>query len=45
MDDKKKKKYIIPEAEIIELSTGDIITWSNGGEFPDDWEGEDWEVA
>ena len=43
MDDKKKKKeYVQPEANIIEFATDDIITFSNGGEFPDTWTGEWW---
>ena len=28
MDDKKKKKYMIPEAEIVDFSSEDIITAS-----------------
>ena len=33
MDDKKKKKYVIPKAEIIEFNNvDDIITASDNGE-------------
>ena len=31
MNDKKKKKYVIPEAEIVSLANEDIITLSNNG--------------
>ena len=41
MDDKKnKKKFIIPEAEIVELSNGDIITMSTTDEEAG-WDGEE----
>ena len=30
MDDKKKKKYVIPEAEVINFNNEDIITLSAG---------------
>ena len=30
MDDKKKKKFIIPEAEVIDFHNNDIITLSDG---------------
>ena len=41
MDDKKKKKkFIIPEAEIIEFKNDDIITLSTGETA--NWEGEEW---
>ena len=30
MDDKKKKKYVIPEAEILDFANDDIITLSTG---------------
>ena len=36
MDDKKKKKFVVPEAEIIDFSEEDIIT-SSSGEDRDDW--------
>lgn len=39
----KKKKFEKPEAEVIDFSNSDIITLSNGGEFPDEWTGEGWE--
>lgn len=43
MDDKKKKKeFIKPTAEIVDFANDDIITFSNGGEFPEDWTGETW---
>ena len=33
MNDKKKKKYVVPEAEIIEFNkVDDIITTSNNGD-------------
>ena len=32
MNDKKKKKYQIPESEIVEFSDEDIITLSSGGD-------------
>ena len=31
MDDKKKKKYVIPEAEVVDFRDDDIITMSNYG--------------
>ena len=44
MDDKKKKKkFIIPEAEVIEFNNNDIITLSmgvNGLNWDDDDNGE-----
>ena len=30
MDDKKKKKYVIPEAEVVNFADDDIITLSSG---------------
>lgn len=36
MDDKKKKKFIIPEAEIIEITNDDIITESGEWWITDD---------
>lgn len=41
MDDKKKKKYVIPEAEILDFANDDIITlsgddeasWGDGAEW------------
>ena len=44
MDD-KKKKYVIPEAEIVDFADEDIITFTNSGVFPDEWIGEDWSDA
>ena len=42
MDD--KKKYVIPEAEILSFSDNDILTVSGVGEGTDDWEKDDnWE--
>lgn len=47
MDDKKKKKYMIPEVEIVDFSTEDIITSSltRGGtlNWGEETDGEDWE--
>jgi hypothetical protein len=41
MDEKKKRKYIIPEAEIVEFDCEDIITRSGA----DDWANDDnWET-
>ena len=41
MDDKKKKKFIEPDAEIIKFTDEDIITVSYGGADPgfidEDW--------
>ena len=31
MDDKKKKKYVIPEAEVVSFANEDIITLSGEG--------------
>ena len=31
MDDSKEKKYVIPEAEILNFANEDIITLSNNG--------------
>ena len=40
MDDKKKKKYVIPEAEIVDFANDDIVTVSGvGGTLY--WGGED----
>ena len=46
MDD-KKKKFVIPDAEVVDFAMEDIITESlmKGGEFGDVWTGEDWEDA
>ena len=44
MDD-KKKKYVIPEAEIVDFAENDIITLSNGVQaalWEDDDNGETW---
>lgn len=41
MDDKKKKKYVIPEAEILDFANDDIITLS-GAETAEWGEGEWW---
>ena len=43
MDDKKKKKYVIPEAEILDFANDDIITLS--GDDTAEWgsgDGEWW---
>ena len=40
MDDKKKKKYVIPEAEVVNFDNEDIITLSSGDTA--NWEGENW---
>lgn len=46
MNDKKKKKFIIPEAEVVNFDNEDIITLSNGGEAGANWltddNGEGW---
>lgn len=34
MDD-KKKRFVIPEAELVSFSNEDIITFSNGGALGD----------
>ena len=39
MDD---KKFVKPEAQILDFSGEDIITYSVNEEFPDTWTGEDW---
>ena len=36
------KKFLIPEVEIVILVTDDIITYSKGSTYPDEWIGEDW---
>ncbi len=41
MDDKKKKKYVIPEAEVIDFAVEDIITESSLG-FLQDGDREEW---
>ena len=41
MDD-KKKNFTVPEIEIIYFEDNDIITYSNGGEYPNEWIGEPW---
>ena len=44
MDD-KKKKYTIPEAEIVDFAKDDIITLSDGTQalnWEDDDNGEEW---
>lgn len=41
MDDKKKKKYVVPEAEVLDFANDDIIalsnddtaTWNDGTEW------------
>ena len=43
MDDKKKKKYVIPEAEILDFANDDIITLS-GDETAEWGEGAEWWV-
>ena len=43
MDDKKKKKYVIPEAEVVNFADNDIITLS--GTDTATWgggDGEEW---
>lgn len=42
MDDKKKKKYLIPEADIVNFAADDIITRSNNYDWVDDDNMEDW---
>ena len=42
MDDKKKKKYVIPEAEIVDFADEDIITgsaewWGQGNNDNQEW--------
>lgn len=48
MNDKKKKKFIIPDAEVVDFENQDIITLSNGGEAGADWtkddNGEGWTI-
>ena len=39
MDDKKKKKYVIPEAEIVDFGGNDIITLSGGADANNWWGG------
>ena len=41
MDDKKKKKYVIPEAEIVDFTGEDIITLSSGTDNANWWGGND----
>ena len=42
MDNKKQKEFIVPEAIIIAFDDEDIITYSNRGEYPNEWIGEPW---
>lgn len=37
MDDKKKRKYVVPEAEIIDFAEEDIITLSAGNAETGNW--------
>ena len=37
MDDKKKKQFVAPEAEIIDFSEEDIITMSSGNDMLRNW--------
>ena len=39
----EKKKFIVPEAEIVDFVDEDIITYSTGGEYGDAWTGPDTE--
>ena len=39
MDDKKKKKYVIPEAEVLDFANDDIMTTS-GGDGGEWWMGD-----
>ena len=43
MDD-KKKKFVVPEAEIVNFIEDDIITASTQTEFPYNWSGDDTEL-
>ena len=43
MDD-KKKKFVIPDAEVVDFAMEDIITWSNRGMLPDDWDDPDKDI-
>ena len=38
----EKKKFVKPEAEVIDLVKEDIITFTNSDVFPENWTGEDW---
>ena len=42
MDDKKKKKYVIPEAEILDFANDDIITLSTGADEATWGDGAEW---
>lgn len=42
MDDKKKKKYIKPEADVLDFINEDIITTSNNANWVNDDNMEDW---
>ena len=43
MEEKEKKKvFVKPEAEVLDFGNNDIITFSNGSEYPDEWIGERW---
>ena len=41
MDDKKNKKYVIPEAEIVDFAKNDIITLSGEDSNNGGWIGDD----
>ena len=41
MDDKKNKKYVIPEAEVIDFAKNDIITLSGADSNNGGWVGDD----
>ena len=36
------KKFVKPEAEVLDFSGEDIITYSVNDLYPDNWTGEDW---
>ena len=40
--DKKKKTFVVPEAEIVDFSEEDIITLSNGYDADPGFGDEDW---
>ena len=41
--DEEKKRFIAPEATVIDFLTDDIITYSTRAFYSDTWDGEKWE--
>ena len=41
--EEKKKKFVKPDAQVIDFANDDIITVSKGDTFGKGWTGEEWE--